>query len=389
MEQNDNVVKVDLSKPLSTNETIHKIDLTKPVNNENQGDEVESNTVESSDESTAAVQEQEEVQQESEVQEDGPVLEVIGDEEIEEVAQELNQEETVVKTEETTVEEQVEQLDVKVSIPEDVQKLISFMEETGGDLQDYVRLNTDVSKLDTTDVLDEYYKQTKPHLSSEERSFLLEETFSYDEEVDTDKDIKRKKIALKEEAAKARKYLESQKDKYYNEIKAGSNLSVEQKEAIDFYNKHKKDSIEANKVSESNKKDFLRKTDNLFNSEFKGFDFNIGDKKFRYNVKNINEVKTSQSDLNNFVSKFVDGNNQLQDAAGYHKSLYAAMNVDALAQHFYEQGKADAIKQTVAKSKNINTEARQIHGETQVGGTKYKVLGSSSSDFKIKMKRNR
>jgi len=391
MEQNENVVKVNLKKPLSTKETIHKVDLTKPISNEVEEEKVESVSVDSSNEGTAPVQEQEEVQQEVETQEEGPVLELVEDTVEEENPAKLVSEEVVNETNELdeNVDAKVDltEKELKVSVPEDVQKLIDFMKETGGDLQDYVRLNTDVSKLDTTDVLDEYYKQTKPHLSAEERSFLLEETFSYDEEVDSDKDIRKKKIALKEEAAKARKYLESQKAKYYNDIKAGSNLSAEQEKAIEFYNKYNKESEQVKKISESNKKDFLQKTDNLFNSEFKGFEFKLGDKKFRYNVKNTNEVKANQSDLNNFVSKFVDSENKLQDAEGYHKSLYVAMNADALAQHFYEQGKADAIKQTVAQSKNINIEARQTHGETQVGGIKYKVLGDSSKDLKFKMRK--
>ena len=288
-----------------------------------------------------------------------------------------------------TDDESVQVTENKVDVPESVDKLLKFMQETGGDINDYVRLNTDISKLDTTDVLDEYYKQTKPHLSSEERGFLLEETFSFDEEVDTDKDIKKKKIALKEEAAKAREYLSSQKDKYYNEIKASSNLTSDQKEAVDFYNKHKQDSVEQSKLTESSKKEFLRKTDTVFGDGFEGFEFNVSDKKFRYNVKNKSEVKANQSDLSNFVNKFVGEDNNIKDAVGYHKSLYAAMNTDALAQHFYEQGKADAIKQSVAQSKNINTEARQTHGETQVGGVKFKVLGDSANDFKFKIKSKR
>lgn len=382
MENNNEVYKVDLSKPKATEEEVHKVDLTKPVRNETQEqktDEVDS------DENTTTHEEQEGAQPQGEVQEDQPVLEEITEEPVK-----VEEEQNLVKEE---VDAEVDLSKPEVAndklVPESVEKLMKFMEETGGDLNDYVRLNTDTSKLDTTDILDEYYKQTKPHLSSEERSFLLEETFSYDEDVDSDKDIRKKKIALKEEAAKAKKYLDSQKDKYYNEIKAGSNLSVEQKEAIEFYNQYKQDSTETKKVNESNKEEFLRKTDTVFNEGFEGFEFKVGEKKFRYNVKNKEEVKVNQSDLNNFVSKFVDDNNQLQDASGYHKSLYAAMNADALAQHFYEQGKADAIKQSVAQSKNINTEARQTHGETQVGGVKYKVLGDSSSDFKLRIKNKR
>ena len=393
MQNENNIHKVDLGKANSSKETeVHKIDLTKPIQNEGQEGSIDPSGVESNNEVTTSAQEQEEVQQEGQAQEEqGPVLELIEDANPELTT--TNDDVELQPKDDSTIE-----VDAKVdlaekepsaTIPEDVKKLIDFMKYTGGDLQDYVRLNTDTSKLDTTDVLDEYYKQTKPHLSSEERSFRLEETFSYDEDVDTDKDIKKKKIALKEEAAKARNYLESQKSKYYNDIKAGDNLSVDQKEAIDFYNKYKQESEISSKTKEDNNNEFLRKTENLFNSEFKGFEFNVGDSKFRYNVKNKDEVKTNQSDLNNFINKFVDSESKLQDAAGYHKSLYAAMNPDALAKHFYEQGKADAIKQSVAQSKNINTEARQTHGETQVGGLKFKVLGDSSNDFKFKIKNKR
>lgn len=385
MANQDEVIKVDLSKPKSTEEEVYKVDLTKPVQDEAEERDVDESGVVNGNEDTTTNEEQEEVQPQGEVQEEQPVLE------------EVTEEPEKIEEEQVSLDEEI---DAKVdlskpevvdnkSLPESVEKLIKFMEDTGGDLHDYVRLNTDISKLDTSDILDEYYKQTKSHLSSDERSFLLEEKFSYDEDTDSDKDIKKKKIALKEEAAKAKKYLESQRDKYYSEIKASSNLTSDQLEAVEFYEKHKEDSKSKASTKEANNKDFLHKTDNLFNSEFKGFEFNVGEKKFRYNVKNTSEVKANQSDLNNFVSKFVDSNSKLNDAAGYHKSLYAAMNPDALAQHFYEQGKADAIKQTVAQSKNINTEARQTHGETQVGGVKYKVLGESSRDFKFKRRNKR
>lgn len=385
MANQDEVIKVDLSKPKSTEEEVYKVDLTKPVQDEAEERDVDESGVVNGNEDTTTNEEQEEVQPQGEVQEEQPVLE------------EVTEEPEKIEEEQVSLDEEI---DAKVdlskpevvdnkSLPESVEKLIKFMEDTGGDLHDYVRLNTDISKLDTSDILDEYYKQTKSHLSSDERSFLLEEKFSYDEDTDSDKDIKKKKIALKEEAAKAKKYLESQRDKYYSEIKASSNLTSDQLEAVEFYEKHKEDSKSKASTKEANNKDFLHKTDNLFNSEFKGFEFNVGEKKFRYNVKNTSEVKANQSDLNNFVSKFVDSNSKFNDAAGYHKSLYAAMNPDALAQHFYEQGKADAIKQTVAQSKNINTEARQTHGETQVGGVKYKVLGESSRDFKFKRRNKR
>ena len=367
---------------------IYKVDLDNPPNQETEEvtNETEETTTDpagvvGSDENTEPTQEQEEVQPEAEVQEtEAPVLEEVTEEEVQQEVEQVQE----------VVEEAVAEAEATGKpLPENIQKLVDFMDETGGSLEDYVRLNTDISKLDTTDVLDEYYRQTKPHLSGEERSFLLDETFSYDEEVDDPKDIKRKKIKLKEEAAKARKYLEKQKATYYEEIKAGSKLTPEQQKAVDFFNRYNKDSKAQQEATELSTKAFRQRTDAVFNNDFKGFDFNVGDKKFRYNVKNTQEVKETQSDLNNFVNKFVGKDNTIQDAKGYHKSLFAAMNADALAQHFYEQGKADAIKEAVAKGKNVNTDARQTFGETSVGGVKYRVLGDSSNDFKFKIKKNK
>ena len=377
----DNVTKVNLGSSNNEEPEVYKVDLTKPPVSETEETTTDPAGVVGGDENTGPTEEQEEVQSQAEVQEaEAPVLEEVVDQVVEEKVGAVTE----------TVEEVIaEAKETGKALPEGIQKLVDFMADTGGDINDYVRLNTDVSKLDPTDALDEYYKQSKPHLSPEERSFLLEEKFGFDEDVDSDRDIKRKKIALKEEVANARKHLEKQKDKYYNEIKAGSNLSTEQQEAIDFFNRYNKDSAAQKETTEATTKAFRQRTDAVFGEEFKGFDFNVGDKKFRYNVKNKTEVKETQSDLSNFVNKFVGEDNTIQDAAGYHKSLFAAMNADALAQHFYEQGKADAIKGAVAQGKNVNTEARQTHGEAQVGGVKFKVLGDSSNDFKFKIRNKR
>tara|TARA_R100001594_G_scaffold84654_1_gene119183 strand:- start:1535 stop:2692 length:1158 start_codon:yes stop_codon:yes gene_type:complete len=274
------------------------------------------------------------------------------------------------------------------NLPEKLQKVAKFMNETGGGLNDYVNLNRDISKLDDSEVLDEYYRSTKSHLSPEERNFILEEKFNYNEEEDDPKDIKRKKIALKEQVAEARTHLDGQKSKYYEEIKAGSGLTEEQKKAIEFFNKHNQESAEQNQRTQISKETFLKKTDDVFNEDFKGFDYQVGDKKFRFNVKDVGEVKTAQSDLSNFVSKFIDKKSSLmEDAKGYHKALFTATNADVIAKHFYEQGKADAIKDTIAKDKNIDLNPRQTHGETNVGGVKVRALGSSSDDFKFKIRK--
>ena len=238
--------------------------------------------------------------------------------------------------------------------------------------------------------MDEYYRSTKSHLSPEERNFLLEDTFGYDEETDDTKEIRKKKIALKEQVAEAKAHLDRQKSKYYEDIKAGSKLTNEQQKAIDFFNRYNKESEQQQKQSEASKKVFKQRTSNVFNENFKGFDYEVGDKKFRFNVKDIEQVKETQSDLNNFINKFADENKEhIKDAEGYHKSLFTAMNADAIAKHFYEQGKADAIKNQVARDKNINMDPRQTHGETNVGGVKYKVLGDTANDFKFKIKRKK
>ena len=366
-----NVIKVDMNKPVETQE-----DVKPEETEETSTSEADDSGVVGSDESAEPAQEQEEVQQEAETQEQ-PIVEEITSEEVEEKVEELAEE----------VEEAVAEAEATGKpLPENIQKLVDFMEETGGDLEDFVKLNQDYSKLDNISLLREYYKQTKPHLNFEEINFLMQERFSYDEEVDEDKDIRRKKIALKEQVAEAKAYLDGRKSKYYNEIKAGSRLTPEQQKAWDFFNRYNKESEETKLKFEKEKSAFLKKTDNVFSNKFKGFEYNIGDKRFRFNIKDAGKVKEAQTDINNFVKKFLNKDGLMEDAAGYHKSLYTAMNADAIAKHFYEQGKADALKESVNKAKNINMNPRENHKQFEAGGVKVRVLGNDSSDFKFKIK---
>ena len=374
VEKVDNVTKVDLKKTEDDNVT--KVDLSKPPipkeNEEIKEDVTDDGGVVELAETTDSTQEQEEVQQETETQE-APVVEEIT-EEVEELVEQV--EEAVAEAEATGKE-----------LPENIQKLMQFMEDTGGDLEDYVKLNQDYSELDNNALLKEYYKQTKPHLDSEEIDFLMEDNFSFDEDVDEDVDVRRKKLALKEQVAQAKQHLDGAKSKYYEDIKYGSKLTGEQQKAVDFFNRYNKESKEQQQVAEKQHKTFLNKTDKLFNKEFKGFEYNIGEKRFRFNVKDSDTVKNTQSDINNFVGKFLNKNNEMEDAKGYHKSMYTAMNADKIASHFYEQGKADALKNSVAKSKNISMNPRQQHvGEINTGGYKVKALGENSNDFKFKIK---
>jgi len=375
-EQVDNVTKVDLKKTEDSN--ITKVDLSKKPEeaNETKEEVVENNTddggvvelVEDAD----ASEKQEEVQPEAETQE-VPVVEEITNE-VEELVEQV--EEAVTEAEATGKE-----------LPENIQKLMQFMEDTGGDLEDYVKLNQDYSELDNLSLLKEYYKQTKTHLNEEEISFMMDDKFSFDEDYDDEKQVKRKKLALKEQVAQARQHLDGVKSKYYEDIKAGSKLNSEQQKAIDFFNRYNKESKEQQEAAEKQQRTFLNKTNQVFNKNFKGFEYNVGDKKFRFNIKDSDTVKGNQSDINNFVKKFLNKNNEMEDAKGYHKSMFTAMNADKIASHFYEQGKADALKNSVAKSKNINMDPRQQHsGVVEAGGIKVKVLGDSSNDFKFKIK---
>ena len=362
----DEVVKVDLNKKEEEKtDDVVKVDLDKPV------EEVK---VEKTEETTETVEQ--------------PVEEKIETPVLEEITEDST-EEQVAKAEEEVIEAIEKSEETGKPLPESVKKLVNFMEETGGDLNDYVKLNQDYSKLDNNDLLYEYYKQTKPHLNTEEINFLMEDQFSYDEDEDEEIDIKRKKLALKEQVASARAHLDGQKSKYYEEIKAGSKLTNEQQKAINFFNRYNKESEETKKIAKVNSDIFTQKTNQVFNNEFKGFEYNVGDKKYRFNVNNAEEVKTTQSDLNNFTKKFLDKKMALKDAMGYHKSLYTAMNADAIAKHFYEQGKADAIKDSVVKGKNIDMNPRQNHGVVEAGGVKVKVLGDDSSGFKFKIKNNK
>jgi len=310
-----------------------------------------------------------------------PVLEEITDEEVEEKTEELTEE----------VEEAVAEAEATGDpLPENIQKVVEFMNETGGSLQDYVRLNTDYTSLDENQLLKEYYQNTKPHLSSDEIDFLMEDQFSYDEETDEDRDIKRKKLALKEQVANAKSHLDGLKSKYYEEIKAGSRLAPEQKKAVEFFNRYNKEQADVKKVEARQIDVFQKETGKVFNDGFKGFEYNVGEKRYRYNVKNAEEVKNTQGDISNFVKKFLNKNNEMSDAAGYHKSLFTAMNPDAIANHFYNQGKADALKESISKSKNVDMTPRQGHTEVKQGGTTYKVVsGDDTSKLRVRMNKNK
>ncbi|HUV84394.1 MAG TPA: hypothetical protein VMV86_01730 [Methanosarcinales archaeon] len=306
---------------------------------------------------------------------------------LEEITEEV-QEQTEQLTDEVA-EAIAEQKESGVELPENIQKVVDFMNDTGGTLQDYVKLNTDYSSLNGNQLLREYYESTRPHLDKEEIDFLMEDNFNYDEDIDEERDIRKKKIAYKEELAKAKNHLDGLKSKYYEEIKAGSRLNPDQQKAVEFFNRYNKEQETVKQEQEQQSKIFLRQTDSVFNNEFKGFDYSVGDKKYRFKVKDTTEIKNTQSNINNFVKKFLNDKNEMVDAKGYHKSLFTAMNADAVANHFYEQGKADAMKSSMAKSKNVDMDPRGTHEKvtTTNGWTIRAVPGNSVNGSKLKIKK--
>ena len=373
-------VKVNLSKikPKKAKETVTKLDLSKkkedavqepstdevPVLNQPEtSGEVEKGTPESRPESTS-----EEVTSTND-----------GGEQEEVVIQEITEEEVKPVVEQTGDK-------VKINLPEGVDKLVKFIDETGGDLQDYVRLNADYSTVDDKALLKEYYKKTKPHLDDEEIDFVMEENFLYDEDLDDERDIKLKKLAQKEEVSKARSFLDNLKDEYYEEIKSRPTQSNEQRKAMDFFNRYK----EGEQQAEESRSLFKSKTKDFFQNDFKGFDFNLGEKKFRYGLSNSDSIAETQSSINNILGKFLDDKGNVKQFDEYHKAMYAAQNVDKIASHFYEQGKADAIKDVSVKSKNITGEApRQTSNDSLfINGLKVKAVNGIDSS-KLKVNKNK
>ena len=292
----------------------------------------------------------------------------------------------IKEVEVTKVEAEVKEAlrDEKVlgkQLPENIEKLVNFMEDTGGTVEDYVRLNADYSNVDDKTLLKEYYKKNKPYLDNSDVELLLED-FDYDEDLEEDRDIRKKKLAFKEEVAKAKGFLEETKVKYYDEIKLRSNVNPEAQKAIDFFNRYNKQQ----EVAEQQHQVFKENTKKLFTDNFEGFDIKVGEKKFRYKIQNADKVAENQSNIQNLVGKFLDNDGNVVDTVGYHKAIYAAENVDRIAAHFYEQGKAEAIKDVVNKSKNLSeTKARSTQGDVFLNGFKVKAIsGADSTKLKIK-----
>jgi hypothetical protein len=371
--QEDGVYKVNLDKPPTTKEDAIQEQETESVS---VGDGAED-----SPKVDEQVREQDtkEENQEEEVIDDSP-LELINDE----PEQEVHQEEQEIQQD---VQQEVKQEEPKVVLPENVEKLVKFMEETGGSVEDYVSLNRDISKMDNTTLLREYYKSTKPHLDADDVDFLFNKNFAYDEETDDPSDVKAKQLAFKEELYNAQNHFNTSREKYYADLKLRKQDSVapEYIEAMDYYNNSKQQSEEYNNLQ----KEFIEKTNKVFNDNFKGFDFKVGENKYRFKVDNTEKVKQYQSDISNFINEFVGDDGAVADASGYHRALFAAKNADKIANHFYEQGRADAVREAAKRANNINMDPRIDNSTIKTDqGDKIRVVSGNSSD-KLRIKWNK
>ena len=325
------------------------------------------------------VQDEQPVQEEQLAQES--VLQEITEEEVEEITEQLS---------DNIAEAIQESEDSGVELPENIQKVVEFMNETGGSLEDYVKLNTDYASLNEDQLLREYYEAKYKAYDREDIDFLLNDKFSYDEDIDDEREVRLKKLERKQALSEAKNHLDDLKSKYYSEIKAGSKLNPEQSKAVDFFNRYTKESEEATKANERQTSRFKQESAKVFNEKFEGFDYSVGDKKYRFKVNNTGEVKETQGDINNFIKKFLNEKGEMSDAKGYHKSLFTAMNADSVAQHFYDQGKADAVKDSMARTKNVNMNPRGVHEEVTISnGWKIRAVegGNSSSSLKVKFKK--
>jgi hypothetical protein len=264
-------------------------------------------------------------------------------------------------------------------LPEEVEKYLQYKKDTKRGLKDFVKANEDVSEYDEAVLLREYYRQSNPELDESDIAYIIDERFTVNENADTDRDIKRKTLEKKQELHKAKQYFEQMRDKYKAPLESSSEALPENvKKAVEFYQQYNDDSAKQQEAVQRQRQTFEKKTSDYFTDKFEGFEFNVGEKSLRYKPKDVNEVVKNQSDLSNFINRFVDENGDLKDAKKYHTALNMAMNPEAYAKFFYEQGKADAVNEVVKDGKNINMSVR-ANVDSSKPGPKFRVMNDSSN----------
>lgn len=371
---------------------------------DDQGNPIEPKQEEVQEQPGAEVQQEEVQEQVSETAEEAPQVE-----------QEVKQEEAVAEEKEVKEEKpfelddqsilsylknrhaiEVESIDVLKNtgkqekqsepLPEDVAKYLEYRKETGRSFEDFARLQADWTKVDDQVVLREYYAQTKPHLDAEEIDYLISEEFAFDADLDDEKDIKKKKIAYKEELYKARNHFEGLKEKYKAPLESRDvDVPENYKEAFNFYNQYVEESEQAQKLQQERSRVFQEKTNSFFGDEFKGFEFKVGEKKQVFKPSDVSKVKQVQSDINNFFNQHLNEDGTVKDIGSYHKALFAAQNADAIFKFAYEQGLADATEGLVKETKNIEMGVRE-NVKVDSTGTKFRAL-STEDDFSFKIRK--
>lgn len=347
--------------------------------NEESGTDVE--RVEESNEATEPTQEQESVQSEDQTQEDTAQPSELNEESVLSFIKNKYGRDISSLDELTAAQESEE-------MPEDVAAYYKYKKETGRGIDDFVKLNKDFDELSSDALLREYLSATEEGLDSEDIDMLMDD-YTFDEELDDEADIKKIKIARKKTIAKAKKYFNEQKEKYRVPLESSrSSISESDAKDLEAYKQY----IESSKTYEEElqrRRDwFYKKTDNVFGSEFKGFEFTLDDKKVTYSPGDATELKKAQSDPNNFIGKFLNEDGLIEDAVGYHRALSIAMNPEKFAKFFYEQGKAEATDDVMRKTKNINMSERKAPEVTSKGGVQIKSLSNDSGrGLKIRSKK--
>lgn len=263
-------------------------------------------------------------------------------------------------------------------LPEDVKAYFEYKKETGRSIDDFVKLQQDYDDMNPDSLLASYYSVTEEGLDSEDIQYLMDDKFGFDEDLDDEKEKKKKQLAKKRELSKAKKYFKEQKEKYKLPLESREAVSESNKKEIEAYRKYIEDSAAYEKDAANKLQWFKEETNKVFNKDFKGFEFVINDKKISYLPGSVEDVKLSQSSIENFIQRYVDDRGLVKNTAQYHRALSMAMNPDKYAKFFYEQGKADAVENISKKTKNINMDIRSTPQVTTKSGFKVRSLNQDS-----------
>ena len=329
-------------------------------------------------------QENVEVKEES-IPEDAPVEEVkVEEPPVMETPSELNEDEVLsyigkrYGKEINSIDELVSQREESEPLPNDVAAYLKYKKETGRGFEDYARLQKDYSNFSSDALLREYYTITEEGLDPEDIDDMMDE-FTIDEEIHEASDIKKIKLAKKKEIAKAKKFLRQQQEQYKQPLESRESSASESNEELIEYRQYLESAKTQQEDASQKREWFVKKSDEVFSSEFKGFKFKIGEDEVVYSPGSASELRKAQETPLNFVNKYLDSKGFIKDAEGYHKSLAVAMNPEKFAQFFYEQGKSQATDDVIRKTKNINMSERSAPEVSVKSGFQVKAVSQPSS----------